>query len=164
IGVLVSAVQRGTSLGLPLAVAGAAFVLMQVVPPLHQAASANLGSRLAAWLYDRLTDACVRPPGMGHLEDARLTGDLTMARDFDLGMTGPPMHINLEFIAVGLALTLIGLGSAGVLFAYAWWAPLLLAGAWLSTHWLLRESAVWRDRYTPEVREAQRHADYAYRL
>src|SRR5207244_10094469 len=27
-----------------------------------------------------------------------------------------------------------------------------------------RESAVWRDRETAEVREAQRHADYAYRL
>src|SRR5207249_3934416 len=50
------------------------------------------------------------------------------------------------------------------LAAYAWWAPLLLAGAWLATHWLLRESAVWRDRETAEVREAQRHADYAYRL
>src|SRR2546429_636612 len=37
-------------------------------------------------------------------------------------------------------------------------------GAWLATHWLLRESAVWRDRNTEEVREAQRHADYAYRL
>ena len=48
--------------------------------------------------------------------------------------------------------------------AIAWWAPLLLAGAWLATHWLLRESAVWRDRNTEEVREAQRHADYAYRL
>ena len=36
--------------------------------------------------------------------------------------------------------------------------------AWLSTHWLLRESAVWHDRNTEEVREAQRHADYAYRL
>jgi hypothetical protein len=23
----------------------------------------------AAWLYDRLTDECVRPPGMGHLEE-----------------------------------------------------------------------------------------------
>jgi ABC-type multidrug transport system ATPase subunit len=34
----------------------------------------------------------------------------------------------------------------------------------LSTHWLLRESAVWHDRNTAEVREAQRHADYAYRL
>jgi hypothetical protein len=26
---------------------------------------ANLGDRTAAWLYDRLTEACVRPPGMG---------------------------------------------------------------------------------------------------
>ena len=37
-------------------------------------------------------------------------------------------------------------------------------GAWLATHWLLRESGVWRDRNTDEVRDAQRHADYAYRL
>jgi ABC-type multidrug transport system fused ATPase/permease subunit len=57
-----------------------------------------------------------------------------------------------------------GLASAVVLAAYAWWAPLVLAGAWLATHWLLRESGVWRDRNTDEVREAQRHADYAYRL
>ena len=35
---------------------------------------------------------------------------------------------------------------------------------WLSTHWLLRESAVWRDRNTDVVRSAQRDADYAYRL
>src|SRR4030095_963990 len=47
---------------------------------------------------------------------------------------------------------------------YAWWAPILLAGAWGATHWLLRESAVWRDRNTEEVRGAQRDADYAYRL
>ena len=40
----------------------------------------------------------------------------------------------------------------------------MLAGAWLATHWLLRESAIWRDRNTDEVRGAQRDADYAYRL
>jgi ABC-type multidrug transport system fused ATPase/permease subunit len=40
----------------------------------------------------------------------------------------------------------------------------VLAGAWLATHWLLRESAVWHDRNTDEVRAAQRAADYAYRL
>src|SRR5207244_11411384 len=39
-----------------------------------------------------------------------------------------------------------------------------VAGAWLATHWLLREGAVWRDRNTEEVRGAQREADYAYRL
>ena len=49
-------------------------------------------------------------------------------------------------------------------FAFAWWAPLVLGGGWLATHWLLRESAVWRDRNTDEVRAAQRDADYAYRL
>jgi ATP-binding cassette subfamily B protein len=50
------------------------------------------------------------------------------------------------------------------LFAYTWWAPILLVGAWFSTHWLLRESAVWRDRNTEAVRAAQRDSDYAYRL
>src|SRR5437870_4117283 len=163
-GALVGAVQRGESLGAPLAVVGVVFVLLQVLTPIHQAISANLGSRVAAWLYDRLTEACVRPPGVGHLEDPKLTSDLTVAREFDLGMTGPPMYINMDFIAGSLVEMMGGLASALVLFAYAWWAPLVLAGAWLATHWLLRESAVWHDRNTDEVREAQRHADYAYRL
>ena len=163
-GVLVAAVVSGSSLRAPLAAAGFVFVLLQVLGPLHKALSSNLGSRLAAWLYDRLTGACVRPPGIGHLEDPRLTGDLTVARDFDLGMTGPPMDINMDFIADGLVHLFTGLACALALFGYSWWAPLVLASAWLSTHWLLRESAVWRDRNTEEVREAQRHADYAYRL
>jgi ATP-binding cassette, subfamily B, bacterial len=164
IGVLVGAVQRGEDLVAPLALVGAVFVPLQVLPPIHQALGALLGSRLSAWLYDRLAFACVKPPGMGHLEDPKLTSDLTMARDFDLGITGPPMFISMDFIASGLVEMVAGLASAVVLFGYAWWAPLLLAGAWLATHWLLRESGVWRDRNTEEVRKAQRHAEYAYRL
>jgi ATP-binding cassette subfamily B protein len=163
-GLLVGAVQRGDDLVTPLVLMGIVFVPLQVLPPVHQAIGTNLGSRTAAWLYDRLTWACVRPPGMGHLENPRLTSDLTMARDFDLGITGPPMSISMDFIAFGLVMMVSGLASAVVLAGYAWWAPLLLAGAWLATHWLLRESGVWRDRNTEEVREAQRHADYAYRL
>src|SRR5262245_11961723 len=163
-GVLVGAVQGGDSLSAPLVAVGIIFVLLQVLSPLHQALGANLGSRTAAWLYDELTVACVTPPGMGHLEDPRVTTDLTVARDFDLGITGPPLSISMGFISSGLVEMAGGLASAVVLAAYAWWAPLLLAGAWLATHWLLRESAVWKDRNTPEVREAQRHADYAYRL
>src|SRR5262249_46596041 len=88
-GVLAGAVGRAAALAGPLAVGGAVFVLLQVLAPTHHAVSANLGDRTAAWLYDRLTEACVRPPGMGHLEDPTLPGDLTVARDFDLGMTGP---------------------------------------------------------------------------
>src|SRR5262245_29603305 len=163
-GVLVGAVERGGSLAGPLAFAGCIFILFQVLGPIHQALSADLGDRTAAWLYDRLTEACVRPPGMGHLEDPKLTSDLTVARDFDLGMTGPPLFISMDFIAGGLVELTGGLASAAVLAAYAWWAPLVLGGAWLATHWLLRESSVWRDRNTEEVRGAQGDADYAYRL
>ena len=163
-GVLVGAVQAGHSLAAPLAFAGAVFVLLQVLSPIHQAISSNLGDRTAAWLYDRLTEACVRPPGIGHLEDPTLTSDLTVARDFDLGMTGPPLSISMDFIANGMVEMIGGVASAAILVRYAWWAPLLLAGAWLATHWLLRESAIWRDRNTEEVRGAQRDADYAYRL
>ena len=163
-GGLVGAVQRGEPLATPLTLVAIVFVPLQILSPIHHAIGANLGSRTAAWLYDRLTAACIRPPGMGHLEDPTLTNDLTMARDFDLGITGPPMSISMDFIASGLVEMVAGLSCAVLLAGYAWWAPLLLAGAWLATHWLLRESAVWRDRNTAPVREAQRHAEYFYRL
>jgi ABC-type multidrug transport system fused ATPase/permease subunit len=163
-GLLVGAVNAGDSLAGPLAFVGATFVLLQVLTPIHQAASNNLGDGTAAWLYDRLTEACVRPPGMGHLEDPKLTNDLTVSRDFDLGMTGPPLSISMDFIANGLVEMIGGLACAIVLAAYAWWAPIVLGGAWLATNWTLRESAIWRDRNTDEVRGAQRDADYAYRL
>ena len=114
-GALVGAVQQGRSLAAPLAIVGVVFVLLQVLTPMHQAMSANLGDRTAAWLYDRLTEAAVRPPGMGHLEDPTLTGDLTVARDFDLGMMGPPLSIAMDFIAGGLVEMIGGLSCAIVL-------------------------------------------------
>ena len=163
-GLLVAAVQRGDSLVNPLAIVGIVFVLLQVLTPIQTAVSHNLGGRTAAYLYDRLTSGCVRPPGMGHLEDPALIGDMTVARDFDLGMTGPPLSYSMDFIAGGLVGMVGGLAAAVVLFGFSWWAPPLLAGAWLATHWLLRESAVWHDRNTDAVRSAQRDADYAYRL
>jgi ABC-type multidrug transport system fused ATPase/permease subunit len=163
-GGLVGAVQRGDDLVAPLALVAAVFLPLQTLTPIQQAISANLGSRTAAWLYDKLTLACVRPRGMGHLESAKLATDLTAARDFDLGITGPPLSYAMDFIAAGLVEMMAGLTCAFVLAGYAWWAPLLLGGAWLATHWLLRESGVWRDRNTEEVRQARRHADYAYRL
>jgi len=163
-GSLVRAVTDAEPLTGPLVFVGVVFVAMNVLTPLHQAVGANLGSRLAAWLNDRLAVATTRPEGLAHLERVELTNDLTMARDFDLGITGPPLDISMDFIGSGLVRLVGGLVSAVVLFGFAWWAPVLLGGAWLSTHWLLRESAVWRDRNTDEVRSAQRHAEYAYRL
>jgi len=163
-GLLVRSVQAGEGLTVPLVLTGTAFLLLQILTPIHLAVGANLGDRTAAWLYDRLARACVRPAGMGHLEDPKLTGDLSIARDFDLGMMGPPLSISMDFIASGLVEMIGGITSAAILAWYRWWAPLVLGGAWLATHWLLRESAIWRDRNTDEVRSAQRDSEYLYRL
>ena len=156
--------QRAEPLLGPLVLVGVSFVGLLVVSPIQTAVSMNLGSKMSAWLNEALIRSCVDPPGVGHLEDADLADDLTTAREFDRGMTGPPMYLNVDFIATSLVGVIGGLASAVVLAGFAWWAPLVLVLAWGSTHWLLRESGVWKDRNTPEVRLAQRHADYAYRL
>jgi ATP-binding cassette, subfamily B, bacterial len=163
-GVLVAAVKDGSSLTGPLTFVGVVFVLLQVLTPVHRATSAVVGARAADWLNDRLMRGAVAPRGMGHLESAELAEDLSLARDFDLGMNGPPLVVGMDFIASGLVLLASGFLSALVLVGFAWWAPLLLLLAWGATHWLLRESGVWRDRNTAEVRAAHRHAGYAYTL
>ncbi|MCA1691471.1 MAG: ABC transporter ATP-binding protein/permease [Actinobacteria bacterium] len=163
-GNLVRAVEQGRPLGGPLTVIGVIFVAMQVSRPLQASVGMNLGDRLSAFLNGRLLRATNGPQGMAHLERPELTGDLTLARDFDLGISGPPMSISMGFIAGGLVEVVAGLSQAVVLAAYRWWAPLVLVAGWGSTHWLLKESAVWRDRQTPEVVDAQRDADYAYRM
>jgi ABC-type multidrug transport system fused ATPase/permease subunit len=164
IGVMVGAVQQSRPVGGPLALTGLVFVLMLILNPIQTAVSMNLGNKVSLWLNEALIRACVQPPGIGHLEDPDLADDLTTAREFDRGMTGPPMYLNVDFIATSLVSVVSGVASAVVLIGFAWWAPVVLVAAWGSTHWLLRESGVWRDRNTPEVRAAQRHADYAYRL
>ena len=163
-GQLIAAVASGAGLGPALAQVGTVFMLLQIAAPLHQACSANLGSRTSGYLYQTLLRACTAPPGLAHLEDAELDKDLTVGRDFDLGRTGPPLSIAMDFIASGLQLMVAGAASAIVLCGFALWAGPLLAAAWIATHVLLRESGVWKDRNTDEVRTAQQHADYAYRL
>jgi ATP-binding cassette subfamily B protein len=163
-GWLIAAVTDGTSTAPALAALGIVFVVAQVVGPLHEAVGSNLGDRTSTSLNDRLMAAALAPPGVAHLERADLAADLSMARDFDLGITGPPLSYAMNFVADGLVNLVVGVASAAVLFRFGWWQAIVLVLTWSSTHWLLRESAAWRDRNTPEVQSAQRHADYAYRL
>jgi ABC-type multidrug transport system fused ATPase/permease subunit len=162
-GALVAAVQRDAGLPVALAAVGGLFVLVQVIAPLQGAVGASLGERLTARLNDRLLAVAVGPSGLGHLEDPDLADDLATARDFELGLTGPPMSLALRFIAIGLIDFFAGLAQTVVLFAYSWWACLLVAVSWLSTHLLLRTATVW-DRETGDVLAAQRRAEYSYRL
>jgi ABC-type transport system involved in cytochrome bd biosynthesis fused ATPase/permease subunit len=163
VGAVVMAVDTDGSLTGPLLAAAVVFVAIQLLAPLHAQVGSNLGERVSRWLHDRLLIATTGPVGVAHLESRALTDRLTSARDFDLGIAGPQLHLTMGIIAGSLVELVAGLGQAAVLAAYAWWAPLLVGGAWAATHWLLRESSVWGDRDEGEVLAAQRHAEYAYR-
>jgi ATP-binding cassette subfamily B protein len=163
-GWLIDAITDGRSLTAPLVVMAVVFVAAQVVGPLHEAVGYDVGDRTSTDLNDRLMRITSDPPGIAHLERADLAADLSMARDFDLGLTGPPLSYSMNFIADGLVAVVVGVVSAIVLAFTGWWQAILLVLAWSSTHWLLRESGVWRDRNTPAVQRAQRDADYHYRL
>lgn len=163
-GWLIGAVVGGDSIVGPLILVSACFVTLQMLGPIHEVLSADLGDRVSQWLYERLMVSCVTPPGLGHLEDPDLAEDLTVSRDFDTGMLGPPIFFTMGVIAEGLVGMIIGLSSAVIVFVFSWWAGLLLTAAWLSTHWLLARTAAWQGREDPEVRVAQQHSDYTYRL
>jgi ATP-binding cassette, subfamily B, bacterial len=163
-GATVGAVQGGRPLGLPLAATGVLFVAMSALGPVHEAVGANLGARASAWLHDRLLDACLEPPGIAHLERPDLADQLSMARDFDLGITGPPLTRSMSSIGSGFADLAGGAAQALLLMAYGWWAGLAVGGAWIATHLLLRDSSVWQAWRDEAVVAQQRHVDYAYRL
>lgn len=164
VGWLVHRIERGEALGPPLVVFGALFVAAQLSGPLQEASGYALGERVSTDLHDRLMEVTTEPDGIAHLERSDLVADLTMARDFDIGMTGPPVSYSMNFISDGLVLVVTGVASAVVLGVFGWWQAIVLVAAWASTHVLLRESAVWHDRNTPAVQRAQRHAEYSYRL
>ena len=163
-GLLVGAVQRHQSLTPPLAVVGLSFVAMNALGPVHGTVSFSLGARASDWLHDRLVWACTAPTGLAHLERSDLADDLARAREFDLGRAAPTLGQSLPQIGNIFTTMVTGLAQSAVLAAYRWWAPILLAGTWISTHYLLRSSAaakVWNDA---RVVEGGRHVDYAYRM
>ncbi|WP_395297144.1 ABC transporter ATP-binding protein [Kitasatospora hibisci] len=162
-GLLVDAIGDGASLTGPLCAAGAVFVLLRMLVPLHSQVGVALGERLSCLLHDLLVETTTAPAGIAHLESRELADELAGARDFDQGTVGPPMAISVGLIAGGLVEAAVGAGQVIVLAAYTWWAPLLVGGAWLATHWLLKESSFW-DRNTGEVLDAQRRSDYTYKL
>jgi ABC-type multidrug transport system fused ATPase/permease subunit len=163
-GAVIDAIDTNSSLTGPLVAVAVVFTAMQVTNPLHVAIGQNLGRRAADWMNDRLIRSTTAPPGLSHLEDPELSTEMSMARDFDLGIMAPPLFVSMSFIAGGLRPLISGVSAAVVLFGFGWWEPLILVAGWGATHWLLKESGVWKDRNTDEVRDAQRHADYAYRL
>lgn len=163
-GALVGAVQGGRGLGGPLAAAAVVFVAMNATGPVHGTVGSLLGAKAGAWLHDGLMWACVAPAGLAHLERPDLGDELATARDFDLGVTAPPLTAALPYIANGFVEITAGLAQAALLSTYRWWAGVVLGAAWASTHVLLRESAMWKIWDLEGVVGQQRRVDYAYRI
>jgi ATP-binding cassette, subfamily B, bacterial len=164
IGWLVGSVAGDGSLLLPLSAVGALFALLQVLGPLHSELASNLGDRTAACLQDRLATAAVSPVGIAHLEDPDLASDFSLARDFDLGITSPQLRVCMGYIGSGFVSFGAGIVSAVVVCGFRWWAGLVLLVVWISPHILLRDSVAWNDWRSDEVKDHQRHAEYAYRM
>jgi ATP-binding cassette, subfamily B, bacterial len=163
-GALVGAVSAGRGPGWSLPVVAGSSILILMLSPVHDAVSANLGAQVGADLHRRLLRAAIEPAGIAHLEEPELADDFTLARDFDLGITAPPIRTCMPFVANGVVEIGSGVAAALILFWYEWWAPPVLIASWLATHRLLRESTVWRTWRSEEVVRSQRHADYAYRM
>ena len=164
LGGLVKAIADGRSVNGPLVLVATCFALASIGGPIHTQFGAILGDRTSGYLQAELTRACSNPAGIAHLERPGLAAELVAARDFDLGIMGPPISVSMGFVGSGLVELLGGVAQALALATVMWWGAIVLAAAWLSTHWLLRSSSFWDNRNHPEVQLEQRHADYAYRL
>ena len=163
-GALVGAVSDGGSLTGPLLAAGTVFILGSALSPLQQALATNLGAQTASWLNDRLLEATNAPAGLAHLERPDLAADLGAARDFEYGMGGPDIVTCFPMIGSGLTSLVGAAGQVLVVARYRWWAALVVAAAWGSTHWWFRNAAVWLERHDEEHTRALREAEYAYRM
>jgi ATP-binding cassette, subfamily B, bacterial len=164
LGALVKAISGGRSVNASLLVVAGCFAAFSVSGPLHTQLGAILGDRTSGQLQAELVGACSTPAGIAHLERPGLAAELVAARDFDLGIMGPPINVSMGFVGGGLVALLGGAAQAVALATVTWWGAIVLGGAWLSTHWLLRGSSFWAHRGDSEVQQEQRHADYAYRL
>ena len=129
LGSLVSAIAGGRSLTGPLLVVGGSFALLSMSSPIHTQIGSILGDRTSGWLQAELTAACADPPGISHLERPGLADELTMGRDFDLGITGPPLSVAMGFISAGLVQMGGGIAQTLVLGTVLWWAPFVIGGA-----------------------------------
>ena len=89
LGLLIGAIEDGDGLTTPLVIIGVLFVALQVVNPPTRRSATTSDEPCPGHLNDELMWATNGPPGLAHLERPDLANDLTMARDFDLGITGP---------------------------------------------------------------------------
>jgi ATP-binding cassette, subfamily B, bacterial len=158
-GVLVGAVPEAVRSGLEsdagrtlltgVVVLATLYILQMAVTPLRGAVCDVLGRRLEGRMRERVMKAVLAPPGVAHLERPEVQDRISVAQEVGIGEVRPRRTV---LAVVGkYSQQLQGLVSAALLFPFAWWAPLVVGGAWL----LLRRVWVRRMRDSVELNALQ---------
>ena len=119
--------QGARSLLLALAALAAAYLIQLMATPIQTIAQRHLRFRLIVVCQRRVIDVCLQPEAITHLEDPTL-GDRIEAA---LGQGSFPPQQIADGLPPLLMSRIAGLGSALILFRFAWWAPLLIFAALL---------------------------------
>jgi ATP-binding cassette subfamily B protein len=125
-GTLVTAVQAGGPVGLPLAAVGALFVVQQVLWPLVEVARNALGRRVNEALSQRAMAAMGGAPGLAHVEDPAVADALARAQGM-LRTATPGSAVG--GLARMWSQRVSGALSLSIVFAWRWWAAAALTGA-----------------------------------
>ncbi len=146
IGALVGTAGGGPStlpgihnVGGALLLIAAFFLLSQITGSFLGPSTERLAYRLDLLLRERMLRAVLLPPTIAHLEDPDLAEEFAQAR-----VVGTEQVHTTQVVGLLLGITvtrLTALAAAVVLASYRWWAPLLLAGAWVfANDWHRREA------------------------
>lgn len=154
----------GGHLLLALGVLAAIYVTESAMSSIRVAITASLGSRYVLNLRGEVFDATLGPAGIGHLEDAATADELRITAGADARWYAEQLVQNLANV---FTMKITGIGSAAIVFAFEWWAPLVLVvPALLSFRWINREIDTFLNLYigsTPEMRRSDYLRDLGVR-
>lgn len=142
----------------------AIYVLRPLVFALEGPVTASLGSRFTLELRREVLGATLGPVGIAHLENPSTADELQLIGSHDSRYHAENLVHNIASVG---SEKITGLGSAVVLAAFAWWAPLLVLPAlFLAYRWVHRDidthaTAQWGG--TPELRRSDYLRDLAVR-
>jgi ATP-binding cassette subfamily B protein len=155
---------EGRRLLMSLGLLAAIYVTESGVSSIRTAVTASLGSRFVLNLRGEVFDATLGPSGIAHLEDPSTADELRITGGGDARWYAEQLVQNLTMVCTQ---KLTGIGSAVIVFAFAWWAPLVLAvPIALSYRWINREIDTFINIYvgsTPEMRRGDYLRDLGVR-
>lgn len=163
-GLVIANISSSEGISFALLILGVLFIFLNGTNSFVNTMSANIGAKTAEYLHEKLMHACMKPEGIAHLENSEIVSRLEAARDFDLGITGAPLVVAVPKVGARVSGIINGIFLSLILFQFQWWAPIVLSGAWLSTHFFLRNTSQINHSYSPGVVLEQRQVRYDYEL